>query len=154
MRRLAGSVAAARGGPAIRTSPRSGVSSPAAIETVVVLPAPFGPSRPTIWPARTENDTSVTATSDPNDFRRFLISSISVDQILSPRPGSSSIFATSGLFSATKGCHGLIQDPILDPILDLILDLSRGRRRRRQRRRRRAWRRSPADRRRSCAADR
>src|SRR5260221_5332560 len=150
MRRLAGSVAAARGGPAIRTSPRSGVSSPAAIETVVVLPAPFGPSRPAIWPARTENDTSVTATSDPNDFRRFLISSISVDQILSPRPGSSSIFATSGLFSATKGCHELI----LDPILDLILDLSRGRRRRRQRRRRRAWRRSTADRRRSCASDR
>jgi len=36
-----------RRAPPIRTSPFSGVTSAAIIETVVVLPAPFGPSSPT-----------------------------------------------------------------------------------------------------------
>ena len=45
--------------------------SPAIIETVVVLPAPFGPSRPTSCPRSTVNETSSTATSLPNVFRRW-----------------------------------------------------------------------------------
>src|SRR5689334_1474558 len=49
---------------------------PAIIDTVVVFPAPFGPSRPVIFPGCTTNDTSSTATSEPKDFRRFRTSSM------------------------------------------------------------------------------
>src|SRR3954465_11345539 len=77
MRRFLGSVSPLRRAPSTRTSPLSGVTSPAIIETVVVLPAPFGPSRPTSVPRSTVNDTSSTATSEPNDFRRGLMGSMS-----------------------------------------------------------------------------
>ena len=46
------------------------------IETVVVLPAPFGPSRPTSCPFSMANDTSSTATRLPNVLRRLLMVSI------------------------------------------------------------------------------
>ncbi len=39
----------------------AGVRSPATHSTVVVLPAPFGPSTPKISPSSTSNDTSTTA---------------------------------------------------------------------------------------------
>ena len=39
------------------TSPESGGSSPAIMATVVVLPAPLGPSRPTVSPAAAPNVT-------------------------------------------------------------------------------------------------
>ena len=47
--------------PADRTVPPSGRSSVASARTSVVLPAPFGPSRPTISPAPTRNDTPASA---------------------------------------------------------------------------------------------
>src|SRR4029077_6036578 len=56
-------------------SPRSGRMSPVIIDTVVVLPAPFGPSSPTSSPRATVNDTSSTASKSPNDLRSFRISS-------------------------------------------------------------------------------
>ena len=43
----------------------SGVTSPLMIETVVVLPAPLGPSSATSSPRPTSNDTSSTATMEP-----------------------------------------------------------------------------------------
>ena len=50
MRRLMGSVSPASGRPSISTEPESGRTSPAIMETVVVLPAPLGPSSPTVSP--------------------------------------------------------------------------------------------------------
>ena len=46
------------------------------METVVVLPAPFGPRTPTISPRPIANDTPSTATRPANDLRRPRISSI------------------------------------------------------------------------------
>src|SRR6185369_5216236 len=47
--------------PAISMSPESGATAPRSISRVVVLPAPFGPSRPTRSPARTVSEMSLTA---------------------------------------------------------------------------------------------
>ena len=52
--------------PATVASPDVGASSPASRRTVVVLPAPFGPSSARIVPAGTVSDTSSTATTLPN----------------------------------------------------------------------------------------
>ena len=46
------------------------------IETVVVFPAPFGPSTPRIWPGSMVRETSFTATRLPNLLRRHRISSM------------------------------------------------------------------------------
>src|SRR5579864_4844413 len=52
--------------PPIVTVPADGAMSPASMRSVVVLPAPFGPSRATISEPPTSNDTSSTATREPN----------------------------------------------------------------------------------------
>ncbi len=46
-------------------SPEVGVIKPITIRNVVVLPAPFGPSRPSTMPGSTSNETSVTAFTPP-----------------------------------------------------------------------------------------
>src|SRR5262245_37007504 len=48
------------------TVPDDGRIRPASMRSVVVLPAPFGPTSAKISPARTSNDTSSTATRGPN----------------------------------------------------------------------------------------
>ena len=48
--------------PATRALPSVGRSRVESMRTVVVLPAPFGPSRPKIVPGRTSNEMSLTAT--------------------------------------------------------------------------------------------
>ena len=45
--------------------PLSGVRRPAIDSTVVVLPAPFGPTIPKISPSRTENETPAIALRVP-----------------------------------------------------------------------------------------
>ena len=55
--------------PKISTWPDSGVSRPEIIEMVVVLPAPFGPSKPKISPAATSNETPSTALVLPYEKR-------------------------------------------------------------------------------------
>ena len=52
---------------------RRAVSAPEIRLSIVVLPEPFGPIRPTISPRSTSNDTSSTATRPPNALRRFAI---------------------------------------------------------------------------------
>src|SRR5262245_32533960 len=54
-----------RSGPT-RTSPAVGAMRPPSIRRVVVLPAPFGPSRPKISPGATRKETSATAVRSPN----------------------------------------------------------------------------------------
>ena len=49
--------------PKMRISPASGWISPISMRSVVVLPAPLGPSRPSTWPRSTRNDRSSTASS-------------------------------------------------------------------------------------------
>ena len=44
---------------------RPGGTSPTTMEKVVVLPAPLGPSRPTISPAATSSETSRTTVRPP-----------------------------------------------------------------------------------------
>ena len=41
---------------------------------VVVLPAPFGPTKPKMWPESNEKEMLSTATVLPNSFRKFLTS--------------------------------------------------------------------------------
>ncbi len=51
--------------PSNRTTPESGVTNPLIISKAVVLPAPFGPMRPSVSPGSTESHTSSTATRSP-----------------------------------------------------------------------------------------
>src|SRR5436190_23853799 len=62
------------------TVPRSGVVSPHKIETVVVFPAPLGPSNPSVLPFSRRSDTSSTATRAPKDLRRLTASSMCLSQ--------------------------------------------------------------------------
>ena len=55
--------------PSIVTVPESGASRPTARLTDVLLPAPFGPSRPSTSPLRTESESPSTATILPKDLR-------------------------------------------------------------------------------------
>ena len=80
--------------PAKRISPLSGANAPATMLKVVVLPAPFGPIRPTIVPSPTSNDTPATARKPRNAFETSRTSSSAmVFQSRRPRP---SFFATVG----------------------------------------------------------
>src|SRR5919197_3436208 len=54
----------------MRTRPDVGRRMPASDRSVVVLPAPFGPIRPTISPAATSNERSSTATNEPYTRRK------------------------------------------------------------------------------------
>src|SRR6187401_851387 len=51
--------------PSTSTSPASGIRRPSKISTVVVLPAPFGPSMPKHSPARTSRSRPATAATSP-----------------------------------------------------------------------------------------
>src|SRR5919106_5119396 len=54
--------------PSTRTLPVVGGCSPSRISTVVVFPAPFGPSRPTHCPGGTSRSIPSTATTSSNRF--------------------------------------------------------------------------------------
>jgi hypothetical protein len=56
--------------PATRPVPAVGRVSVVIIRTVVVLPAPLGPSRPSTDPSGTTNETSSTATVSPKCLTR------------------------------------------------------------------------------------
>src|SRR5688500_6046087 len=64
--------------PSTLTCPRASGRYPAAAERSVVLPAPLGPIKPSRSPARSDIDTSRTATSLPNWTR-----TPSIDRIVS-----------------------------------------------------------------------
>src|SRR2546425_86640 len=51
--------------PRNRMHPAAGRSNPITDESVVVLPAPLGPSTPTISPSRTSSETPLTAATPP-----------------------------------------------------------------------------------------
>jgi hypothetical protein len=55
--------------PKIRATPASGRNNPTAMDKLVVLPAPFGPTRPKNDPGGTTRVTSSTATLGPNCLR-------------------------------------------------------------------------------------
>src|SRR5439155_3952111 len=59
--RLAAMAFCARASPAMRTEPRVAGMMPDKQRSVVVLPAPFGPTNPRTSPGRTVNDKSLTA---------------------------------------------------------------------------------------------
>ena len=54
--------------PSMSALPRSGTISVVRMRNVVVLPAPFGPSRPVTTPSAAEKETSSTATTGPNSL--------------------------------------------------------------------------------------
>src|SRR5258705_8748378 len=56
---------ASRSWPSMTTRPAVGLSSPAMMRMVVVLPAPFGPRKPWISPLGTSKLTPSTAVNDP-----------------------------------------------------------------------------------------
>src|SRR3954470_18851679 len=106
MRRFLGSVSPLSRAPSTSTSPFSGLTRPAIIDTVVVFPAPFGPSSPTSVPRSTLNDTSSTATSGPNDLRRCAICSIG--GILARGCWRPVRFSTNGRFHPTNDRLGRV----------------------------------------------
>jgi len=63
--RLAATGSAARSMPPRRIAPRVGGMMPVRQRSVVVLPAPLGPTRPSTSPGRTANDKSRTAVNSP-----------------------------------------------------------------------------------------
>src|SRR5262250_3379091 len=56
--------------PSTLARPEVGGKYPASVRMIVVLPEPFGPSRPTMLPASARKDTSRTASVRPNVLRR------------------------------------------------------------------------------------
>ena len=57
-------------------APASALSAPERTRISVLFPAPFSPTRATISPASTENDTPFNATVAPKDFRMSRMVSI------------------------------------------------------------------------------
>src|SRR5579862_8232529 len=70
MRALAATGPAHTSMPSTHTWPASGRSNPVAMRSVVVLPAPLGPTRPKNDPRGTSSDRPATATFGPNRFTR------------------------------------------------------------------------------------
>src|SRR5947199_8063408 len=66
----------------MRTSPLVGGKMPARMRMVVVLPAPFGPRKPTISPASTRNEMSRTASTAPKVLVRSRTSIIAWPMLL------------------------------------------------------------------------
>src|SRR4051794_1001233 len=62
--------------PCQRTEPASGSSTPRMMRIVVVLPAPFGPTKPNSCPGSTVNDSPSSATTSPYRRARSATSSI------------------------------------------------------------------------------
>src|SRR4051794_37888151 len=62
------------------TRPESGAASPTVMANVVVLPAPFGPSRPTISPEDTSMLTPRTTVRPPYDLVSWIVRSVDVIQ--------------------------------------------------------------------------
>ena len=69
--------------PPMLMVPPLGRISPASIRSVVVLPAPFGPSRAKISPGASSKETSSTATRSPK--RRVRCDAVSIDEPRRPR---------------------------------------------------------------------
>ena len=61
--------------PANFTAPSSGFTTPTTMLNVVVLPAPFGPSSPTISPAPTATETPLTTRRPRYSFASFSVAS-------------------------------------------------------------------------------
>src|SRR5579871_889155 len=70
MRALAAAGSAQTSIPSTQTCPASGRSRPVAMRSVVVLPAPLGPTRPKNEPRGTSSDSPATATFAPNRLAR------------------------------------------------------------------------------------
>src|SRR3954465_14190237 len=64
--------------PSRRTRPESGAVSPTTIENVVVLPAPFGPSRPTTSPDAISRLTPLTTVRPLYDLVRSRVRSVAI----------------------------------------------------------------------------
>src|SRR5262245_40079866 len=62
--------------PATVALPLVGLASPTRILMVVVLPAPFGPMKPRIWPRSTVIDSRSRATNEPYFFDSSRVSTI------------------------------------------------------------------------------
>src|SRR5690242_8941374 len=66
---LSGCRSAGYGCPPMSAVPSSAASRPRMTRIVVDLPAPFGPTKPVTWPARTANDIPSSAWAGPNRLR-------------------------------------------------------------------------------------
>src|SRR3954463_15274421 len=71
MSRLASIGASTMLWPPMVTSPSLGGMKPVIIRMVVLLPAPFGPRKPSTSPFSTVKETPLTATFGPNVFFKF-----------------------------------------------------------------------------------
>ena len=71
MRRRASTGSSATDSPSISAAPRSGAIRVVSMRSVVVLPAPLGPSRPVTTPSAAEKETSSTAVTLPKRLCRL-----------------------------------------------------------------------------------
>src|SRR6185369_6774463 len=91
---LAASAWVARSRPSMRTRPEVGLSSPAMIRIVVVLPAPFGPRKPWISPGATSRLTPSTAVKPPYFLTRLSTRIIALPR--RPRPAAAAAAVPAG----------------------------------------------------------
>src|SRR6188472_3163143 len=83
------------------TEPASGASRPTDRLTDVLLPAPFGPSRPRISPLRTASERPSTATVFPNDFRTLERVNMDTDLYVQPGAGFGSTGSNGGFYKSS-----------------------------------------------------
>src|SRR5215207_5257031 len=81
------------GEPSQRTVPESAVASPKTQRIVVVLPAPFGPRKPTSRPRRAVNDAPSSARTAPYRLDRSSISSMVLRSIVAETTGQPALDA-------------------------------------------------------------
>src|SRR5579871_2857024 len=92
MRRFASIGCSSTSKPQTLARPASALMKPVMMRMVVDLPAPLGPRNPSTSPGATSNETSLTATLDPKDLRKFsTLIMIAVKQRASKGPG---VYAT------------------------------------------------------------
>src|SRR5690242_2512174 len=100
--------------PSTRIDPPAGLTRPSIALSVLVLPAPLGPSSPKISPSLIENDTPSTATLGPYVTRRSETSSAGCSLDCSSCKGSPMLAAASALAEEIKE----VQEEVVDVEVD------------------------------------
>src|SRR5688572_19453775 len=90
---------------------------------IVLLPAPFSPTRPWISPARSPKSTSRSAWTPPNDFEIPTSSSRDSPELMTTRSGSDQEVILHPLHSGSVGLrdHRAVGDDVLRDALARLL---------------------------------
>src|SRR3954451_10805394 len=105
--------------PSSSTRPDSGAVSPTTMENVVVLPAPFGPSRPMTSPDAISRLTPRTTVRPPEDFVTPRVHSVDIQRDPVPDPGGRAGAAVAPGAPDTPVSRG-VEGPVIPHAIDFV----------------------------------